>query len=43
MLDIKIVGGVVHDGSGLPGILADVGIKGDSIETVGDLTTRKPL
>ena len=38
MLDIKIAGGVVHDGSGLPGILADVGIKGDSIETVGDLT-----
>ena len=38
MLDIKIVGGTVHDGSGLSGIKADVGIKGDVIETVGDLT-----
>ena len=37
MLDIKIVGGTVHDGSGLPGILADVGISGDTIETVGNL------
>ncbi len=37
MLDIKITGGTVHDGSGLPGVAADVGIKGTSIETVGDL------
>ena len=37
MLDIKIVGGTVHDGSGQLGIFADVGIKGDIIETVGDL------
>ncbi len=39
MLDIKIVGGKVHDGSGLPGVDADVGVKGDVIETVGDLST----
>ena len=38
MLDIKIVGGTVHDGSGLPGVVADVGIVGDVIETVGDLS-----
>ena len=38
MLDITIVGGEVHDGSGLPGVLADVGIVGDTIETVGDLS-----
>lgn len=38
MLDIKITGGTVHDGSGLAGIAADVGIKGDTIETIGDLT-----
>ena len=38
MLDIKIVGGTVHDGSGLPGVVADVGIAGDVIETVGDLS-----
>ncbi len=37
MFDIKIVGGTVHDGSGLPGISGDVGINGDSIEVVGDL------
>ena len=37
MLDIKIIDGTVHDGSGLAGIAADVGIKGDAIETVGDL------
>ena len=37
MLDIKIIGGTVHDGSGLAGISADVGISGDTIETVGDL------
>ena len=39
MLDIKIVGGTVHDGSGLAGTPADVGINGDTIETVGDLST----
>ena len=38
MLDIKISGGTIYDGSGLPGIAADIGIIGDSIETVGDLT-----
>ena len=38
MLDIKIIGGTVHDGSGLTGVSADVGINGDTIETVGDLS-----
>lgn len=37
MFDIKITGGTVNDGSGLAGIAADVGINGDTIETVGDL------
>ncbi len=39
MFDIKIIGGTVHDGSGLAGIEADVGIIGDTIETVGDLSS----
>ncbi len=39
MLDIKITGGTVHDGSGLAGLDADVGIMGDTIETVGDLSS----
>ena len=43
MLDIKIVGGTVHDGSGLPGVEADVGVKGDVIETVGDLSTSEAV
>ena len=38
MFDIRILGGTVHDGSGLAGIDADVGIIGDTIETVGDLS-----
>ena len=38
MLDFKIVGGTVFDGSGLPGFEADVGVAGDKIETVGDLS-----
>ena len=38
MFDIRILGGTVHDGSGLAGIEGDVGIIGDTIETVGDLS-----
>ena len=36
-LDVVILGGTVYDGSGDPGVRADVGIVGDTIKTVGDL------
>jgi N-acyl-D-amino-acid deacylase len=35
--DIVITGGTVYDGSGEPGVRADVGIVGDEIRTIGDL------
>ncbi len=38
MFDVVIVGGTVVDGSGAEGIRADVGIEGDSIRAVGDLS-----
>ena len=38
-MDIIIRGGTVYDGTGAPGRRADVGIKGDRIERVGDLST----
>lgn len=41
MLDLKIAGGQVLDGTGAPALRADVGITGDSITAVGDLT-REP-
>ena len=37
-MDIIIRGGTVYDGTGAPGRLADVGIKGDRIERVGALS-----
>ena len=35
--DVVIAGGTVYDGSGAPGLKADVGIVGDEIKDVGDL------
>ncbi len=39
--DVIIRGGTVYDGTGAPGVLADVGIRGDSIAAVGDLSGAK--
>jgi N-acyl-D-amino-acid deacylase len=38
--DLVIRGGTVYDGTGAPGRRADIGIRGDRIEGVGDLTGR---
>ncbi len=37
MLDLKIAGGHVFDGTGMPAVRADVGITGEGIAMVGDL------
>jgi N-acyl-D-amino-acid deacylase len=37
-MDVILRGGTVYDGSGSPGVVADVGIRRDRIEAVGDLT-----
>ena len=39
--DVVIRHGTVYDGSGQPGVVADVGIRGDSIVAVGDLSRAK--
>lgn len=39
--DLLIRGGTVYDGSGKPGIRADVGIRGDTIAEIGDLADAK--
>ncbi|PYS99688.1 MAG: aminoacylase, partial [Acidobacteria bacterium] len=41
--DIIIKGGMIYDGSGRAPIKADVGIKGDMIEKIGDLSRAKAL
>ena len=38
MFDIVILGGTVVDGTGAPGFHADVGITGEAIEAIGDLS-----
>src|SRR5262245_22749064 len=35
--DVIIRRGLVYDGTGAPGVRADVGIRGDRLATVGDL------
>lgn len=37
MLDLKIEGATVIDGTGAPGVPADVGVQDDAIAAVGDL------
>jgi N-acyl-D-amino-acid deacylase len=39
--DVIVRGGTVYDGSGKPGIRADVAIKGDRIAAIGDLSRAK--
>ena len=38
MLDLKILQGQILDGSGAPGFVADIGVKGDRIAEIGDLS-----
>ena len=39
--DVVIRGGTVYDGSGKPGVLTDVGINGDTLAIIGDLSGAK--
>lgn len=41
MFDIKIVGGKIYDGTLNPGFIADIGLKMDKIEAIGDLSDRE--
>lgn len=42
MLDLVIRGGIVFDGTGAPGRPADIGLRGDRITAVGDLSAVDP-
>jgi len=35
--DVLIRGGMVYDGTGAPGVVADVGLRGDRVTAIGDL------
>ena len=39
MFDILITGGTIYDGTGVPGRRADLGINGEQITAVDDLST----
>jgi N-acyl-D-amino-acid deacylase len=39
--DTLIRGGMIYDGTGKPGVRADLGIRGDAIAAIGDLTGAK--
>lgn len=41
MLDLKITGGMILDGTGSPAVRADVGVCGDRITAIGDLSTNE--
>ena len=41
MFDLMITGGIVIDGSGRPAFPADIGVSGDRIVAIGDLTGRE--
>ena len=38
MFDVVILGGTVVDGTGAPGFSADIGVTGETIEAIGDLS-----
>ncbi len=42
MLDLKLQGGRVVDGTGAAAVRADVGVQGDAITAVGDLSASRP-
>src|SRR6187200_63665 len=39
--DVVLRGGTIYDGSGKPGVVGDVAIKGDAIAAIGDLANAK--
>jgi N-acyl-D-amino-acid deacylase len=39
--DVLILGGTIYDGTGKPGVVTDLAIKGDSIAAIGDLSSAK--